>query len=561
MSEKIPPQASAIELDSADIHTLSRLKERRREAAESATVHRLQSALYHDDAIRDPHSNFGNASAGFPYDIGIVSYGDLVALDGLGVPPRQALGIVNGEGASTDALHIDVADEHIRAEKYGHQGLTLHVSIDSVKPSAASLFDNTQKSKKINDQIIERYKKSPAHQALHDLANTFDRAQDRFTFTTDEFSPNEDILATLDVLSSMGFIGNVPQPEYLSTQQEVGQIIDREQTIRQSATRQEQDHETSFSLTTQGLTRTVKIDNQSGGMTISFAADPLYGYTERANQALHVESAPFLETKCAEELLGALDSVGLMPHPNFQNEMIRVGEADRYGGVYTQMSREIAKWVDRDERRRVRNLFVPYNPETHAKGKSYESDMAQQQLDYNRTEQEIAAEEAFVREQLLRIDESNMSEPAKLLFRLAKQSIMRDASREGVPELPVTSSDVSIENGACFDVAGYYLGATAMPGELKKVQVGNAQLLEKTYGSHTFMLQQPAILNGVELPLGTLMTRGEDGGWAMQRLTPFCFEIPEDQLATGSELAKAYENERHLITHMGLMAYIVASAD
>ena len=134
------------------------------------------------------------------------------------------------------------------------------------------------------------------------------------------------------------------------------------------------------------------------------------------------------------------------------------------------------------------------------------------------------------------------------------------------PSVRVGAALVLVGVGACFDVAAYYLGAAEKFRDssrgLEHVTASDVAMLEKTHGRHTFMLQERAILNGVALPKGTLMQQGADGGWAMLRLTPFCFDSPEDQLATGSELAKAYANETQAITSIGgvSLAHIVAAS-
>lgn len=143
---------------------------------------------------------------------------------------------------------------------------------------------------------------------------------------------------------------------------------------------------------------------------------------------------------------------------------------------------------------------------------------------------------------------------------LDPQALTRDADTTSTPELPVTQEYVQISASACFDVAGYYLQAVDI-GRIGLIHENGVAMLEKMHGGHTYLLLHSTVLNGVELPKGTLMQKNLDDKWAMLRLTPFCFDSEEDQLATGSELAKSFEYQTALLQRFGSTALLSAMRD
>lgn len=538
------------------VDTLGRLKEVRHREAETGERYALRRIISSADMIGDPNSVFTNVEDNDRWtDQGILGIGDYIALDGLGYAPDRVVGLLGRDKDQTQpAIEVRVGNEHLQVKRYG-DGLTVKFAMDSQSPVDA--FEEV-KPVAIRQKVVDRYMQSPAHVAMHELADRASGNNQAGELSTRDFDLEADRLGSLNLLSSLGLTWSQFSPDMLSVHTSVEEIL-AASSVEKFGVSKIEDNPQELIVRTEphGIARTVTVDRLHKTARVSFAGDRAYWYQERANQ-VQVQSEAFLETKCAEEFLGALDAAGLMPHPRYQNEMIRIGDAERGGAVYTQISREIAKWVNRDQRRQLSNLFVRFDTRTHAKGKSeygnfFESEGIQRDLEYERTDEETEAEEAAIKQRLLAIDESAFSEPTKLLFRLAKQSILKNADRSGISELPVTKSDIRVGDGACFDVAAYYIGAagSGWQNKLKSVTVNGVNILEKTHGSHTFMLQEPAVLNGVELPKGTLMQQGDDGGWAMLRLTPFCFDDPKDQLATGSELTKAYENEKEAITRIG----------
>lgn len=98
-------------------------------------------------------------------------------------------------------------------------------------------------------------------------------------------------------------------------------------------------------------------------------------------------------------------------------------------------------------------------------------------------------------------------------------------------------------DGACFDVSTYYASSIRERGLTRHVE-GAVPMLEKHHGKHTFLLLEPAFLNDVQLPAGSLLAQDAQGNWAFLRLTSFCLDNPQDLEVFGSEVPAALENAR-----------------
>ncbi len=514
--EQIQPSSELIN-NSGPIDNLRQLRMLEAEKRAESALRRVISGV---DEISEPSTAFVDvATSDVSYDNRVVSNKDLLVLDSFGNSPSEVLSTIGEDkGSENEELFtLNLGEETITAKRFG-DGVTLNFEVEGEEPR----FDYSRRTpQKIKQKIIDRYEESPGHKAINNLAKEIQQNDFNDTASTQEFDYTVDKLGTAALLESLGFVSTraTVDPEKAN----IEDLISHSSSIKSVEL---EDGKVQFIKNSQGINTSLLLDRNSGLASIVFDKDKSYYYSEKANQS-EVNSVPFIETKCAEELLTTLDELGLMINPDLQSEMIRVGDAERFGSIYTQITREIAKWVNRDSRVNLQNLFVSIDEDNY---------------------DEIATE--LIKEKLLSIDEDKLSEPTKLLFGLAKQAVTRDASAD-LPSLGITGSNVEVRDGACFDVAGYYLGAAGNISDLKTIKVGDVEMLEKTYGNHTFMLQHPTVLNGVELPKGTLMQRGEDGGWAMLRLTPFCFDDPADQLATGSELSKAYAYQVEAIKRIG----------
>ena len=565
----MPPQPTAESLPSPAA-TVEVLRQARQAEAAAAYTSSLRRTVH---SIGNPTTAFTRLHNGLASDIGVLRYDDMLAIEALGQDVGSlAEAMMTGPREDDMLFETDVEGQHITATQYGRQGVTIRL--------ATSELEFSQASDVASERIAQRVLQSPGHVALHALEASLRTATgEQPTYhQTDYFDPNSDSLGTRALLQSAGMLGysaklgGITRGSEASPVEEVAQYF---ASTQGSSLWNTHEDEAAVYYRTQQQDKWVTLiaDKATGQMALGFEpAEEHYYYAERADQLASEKSVPFIETRAGEELLSLLDTAGLMLHPNIQAELVRVGEADRYGSVYTQMSREIAKWVNRDGRRNVTNLFVPFDAALRPTAGGGlraldELKWSYEQSRYDAGDNALHAERTYVQERLLALDATATSEPTKVLIGLAQASFKRDAQpNDTVKELPVTASDIEIRSRACFDVAAYYLGAAneaRVHGDgLRQVNVSGVPMLEKTHGSHTFMLQEGAVLHGVLLPKGTLMQRGADGGWAMLRLTPFCFDNPEDQVATGSELAKAYANETRAIANIGgaSLAHIIAAS-
>lgn len=549
-------------------NTLEQLKRIRHEAAEVDVQRGAVSAMRSADRITQPRTGITDIPTKFGlYDVGQLHYGDSVAMEAIGWNPTEVATVLDDDPVANDGESLFTAtlgDETIEAARYGRHGLTLRFHSATEQPVES--YD--ARPVVLRSAVVARFERSPAHVAIHALLDTVAPGDTPSLLETQPFDPNEDALGTLAVLEDVGMFGwGMPDHELLSGAVAPATLL--AQTERLVVEHDSENGDIVYKKHEQAITKSVRVDAKTGYMSVAFSTDPGYAYQERSNSDPSSNEAPFVETVCAQQLLDGLAVVGLTLHPTLQVEMVRVGQAERFGGIYTQLSRELAKWVNRDNRVKVANLFVPDAEAARLDGNKLYYGKYQTEIDWQRShdvlmnDEQRAEEEATVRARLLAVDTSAMGEAARLIFELAQGAIRRDAAADELTgSLPLTHEDISISEGACFDVATYYVQATTIPGKLCAIYVDGVSMLEKTHGSHTFMLNEPTLLNGVRLPKGTLMQRGGDEGWAMLRLTPFCFDDPIDQLATGSELAKAYANESqaiHAIGGVSLLHMIAAS--
>jgi hypothetical protein len=269
---------------------------------------------------------------------------------------------------------------------------------------------------------------------------------------------------------------------------------------------------------------------------VAITKDPEGVYREHYSNIPGIESAPFIDTECAEEFFAAIDQVGLSLTTEYERPMIDAGKsADRYGSVYTQLSREIAKWVNSPSRAAFDNLF----------SSDYASAEQTNHYDEIRGSQRERAKHA-----LRRLDTEGLGEPATLLLSLIKQVALRE-EHNPPSDLPVTDRNISMKDGACFDVASYYIGAAAGRGVIGEVSHGGKEFLEKNYGSHTFLSREEVVFNGIRLPKGSLFKQEDDGSWAFLRLTPFAFDDPHDQEVFGTEVAAITKSFPEEVAYIG----------
>lgn len=422
------------------------------------------------------------------------------------------------------------------------------------------------KSESIPNLIHQRLEQSPAHQALYEAAQKL-KSQDKVPeiFATEPFDYLSDPYGTYAFLSGKGLFNESSFIHQKLREGSTPEDILEEGLANVSShsvmvTENEETKTFEWSSHSRTVRKQLIIDKITNQATFSASQNAYGAYLEKANQS-DARSLPFIETECAQELGDFMDRAGLMFNPSLQAEMINTGDAERYGSIYTQLSREIAKWVDSPRRFKLSELFVPYNPNftatTFAAGDtkpewvkySYETFVSAQHEDI----------ESQVRQAYSSAKKGSQSEPTSVLFTMIDDVLARaiDPDTGVLTDLPVTSNEVQFMNGACFDVAAYYVGAAhdtryGLHGiKLKEIQENGVRLLEKTHGIHTFLSLDPMTFNGVRIPKGALFSKSEDNNWIFQRLTPFAFDDGKDQMVFGSEMSKMFLNEREVVERIG----------
>jgi hypothetical protein len=489
-------------------------------------------------------------------DQGILGPMDLLSLEAIGVDLDNFIPKTGQDSGPNDALLASpqVGDEAMEVRRFG-RGITVHLSIDGHEPD----FNHPRQPAIFTSLIQKRLAASPVYQELGRLRSELDTSR---TFppiiSTKPMYPADDPLATAAFLREIEFAQNYDGfvreiREGKTVEDLVGDLLRNQ---RSSLIQTEETDTAIVHTWGQGAVRRLTVDKPTGTYTYAVSMDPASNYVEKANQAPGVEDVPFVETECAQELCKVLAKAGLMFHPSLQLEMMDTGKADRYGSIYTQLTREVAKWVNDPKRTKLSNLLVPYEPEFHGEQLTARNVRSDAAYEYNDKIDSMYENDDFspktVLEQTTRqtwntITTETSSEAATTLLDLIQSSLTRSLDAEVTSDLPVTRQEIHIRAGACFDAVAYYISAaagnTGQTRKLQRITEGNVELLEKIdEGAHTFLSTHPLTFNGVKLPRGSLFTRSDDG-WAFLRLTPFAFDEPADQLAFGSEIAKARANE------------------
>lgn len=470
------------------------------------------------------------------FDIGEPSATDLFAFNAIGISSEKVrqLCISTSEEADGATLHTKVDDEALQVQRYGHRGLTLMFKKDGVQPD----FEDPQSPVRIIEKIREGFLMSPAHQAIRELAESFKDGSVPEKVTSGTFPVQENPLGTVVALESFGVVnsiahGKIERVEKL-TDALGSSVGDFSKVVKGGIMRgwEEAEDEGVVTYTKKGeVIQRFSLEKATGLGQFEVEQNPSYFYSEHADQAAHAESVPFVETRCAYELAGLLDQHGLKFNDTYVQEMTKTaGNKDRFGSIYTEMSREIAKWVNRPERTLVTNLFVPKE----------------------------SATEHDIRERITSMDVSQMSEPTQVLVEMTQQAITRPENPDS--DLPITDKDILMQKGSCYDVTTYYI-AGAKNLMLVEPEPGVSLLEKANNGGHTFLSTQPLRFNGVTVPKGGLFS-AQDDGWALLRLTPFTFDNEADRLATGAEMPKTIAIEKTAIQVIGgtALEHLVAAS-
>lgn len=494
---------------------------------------------------------FSRLESGFTYDAPVMRTNILMAAEALGFDSESLARSTGWEKGRAEPIiaenKIGIFELRLKAAKDG-------VSIGLIGGAEQATGSDPQYDEyraQVGQQFKARYDKSPMHRALLDVTQNFDGALPE-TVIVNSVDLFEDPLGSLTFLDSTGLNTDaVKRIRSGETAEFVLHDVLSGLDDRWGVRRQERDGVVSHSWGNDIICRV--LGDESGRMSFVMQRNPMSDYAERANQSSE-SSIPFIETACAKEICAWLDDSGLAFAPGVVGTLVKTGEADRYGSVYTALSREIAKWINRTPQGRIRNVFVR---NTDALGEALlKRDLRSlEQFSLDAWYEGEAGDDPYVIEKLAAYnpDERLGGEASVMLLSLARSAVTRPNFSS---ELPTTDRDVSIKTGACFDVLSYYMQAsdsTFMGGEpkLDVVSENGVDMLHKTHGKETFLLVRPTMFRGVELPKGSLMSRQVDGGWAFLRLTPFAFDNPIDQEAFGSELSKAYASESRTVARVG----------
>lgn len=375
----------------------------------------------------------------------------------------------------------------------------------------------------LRDSIITGIRTNSASRALDEAVDKFVQNGDN-TPTKNSFRPEDDLLATAVILESLRLIRQPfvsykagTDPDEIATGlltegfmkkailDDNGKIISAQLVV---------DEGVQIILEPAGEPPE-ETDVLTTNWTMRIVADPSPYMMEAANQAPYAKCEAFINRPTGREFIRALEEFQMRFSRDFEDFLITGRSSafdDRYGGAYSQISRVLAKIIHSADLSRLNELFVS------ASG----GQISPQQL-----------------EKLVQFESHDKG---FRVFQDILRQILNRNTAETSDDPSVNSSRISIKAGACFDVVSYYTGAQVL-GKLHNVELFGKKFLEKTHGAHTFINAEEFSFNGIRLPKGSLFVRGEDGGLAFLRLTPFMFDSRDDMVSSfGTEIIKA---ERH----------------
>lgn len=233
-----------------------------------------------------------------------------------------------------------------------------------------------------------------------------------------------------------------------------------------------------------------------------------------AGDQTKVVTEPFLDTKTGIELTDILQDSGLEPSSRLSMILAGIPEkgtdqgSKRYGNSYSELSREVAKFVNNPERS-LESLF--------------------------------AGDVELARKKILDIDLANVENgPVVLLLGLLKDSISRDPDTEQASSVPVFNGYIRMKAGSCKDAEVKFTEALQPPKMLgqrmKNLGVADAapgvKMLHKVdLGDPTAINPEPIWYKGVLLPAGSLFQRSINKAgqteYAFVRVTSFTFDAEE----------------------------------
>ncbi|HWB38993.1 MAG TPA: hypothetical protein VG604_02010 [Candidatus Saccharimonadales bacterium] len=227
-----------------------------------------------------------------------------------------------------------------------------------------------------------------------------------------------------------------------------------------------------------------------GKYKVGYVVDPSKFAMEIGNNR-YKESPAFIFSPDAAAICSSFEQAGLKPTSALMS-ILKGKEDDRYGHAFSHLTFALCEIVNRGNE----DLAKMFDGESLA---DIESDIRK-----------------------LQSDELTPS-GAKIVIDLLRGI----ANRSDQSQLPpsINQSKTKKIGSMCKDAESYYAGAAELH-QLLEVEPDNVPMLHKTHGQHTYMLRQPTLFNGVELPAGTIMAQMSDG-WAAGRVSAYALAAKE----------------------------------
>lgn len=189
---------------------------------------------------------------------------------------------------------------------------------------------------------------------------------------------------------------------------------------------------------------------------------------------------PFIQSKTATEIISTITEKELKPTERLQALLAgSSGFVDRrYGNSYSEIGREIAKYVN-DPSRDITRLFD--------------------------------GDAATIRQALAEIDTTALAaEPAQAVLSLLAESVNRAPDATADSTIPVYEGRIEMRDMSCKDVESAYRD-DATYHRLALAKVGNTVMAIRTKGSQQSAINlSPVRYKGVELPAGSLFQVHQD---------------------------------------------------
>lgn len=534
MSEQINPSVEAL-LTGEQI--LAELRAERWHNAEELSSRAMSRAIAQLDRSNEPNVTPLDKNVGFfPY-MTALSPAEAIALEGVGIDPvvlvpksdqsekapanLEPSDVFTGTHEVKGEFAVGGAKLVVEQEPYETNTFSYRVVAEN-EADEASLRDG------LHDRIGKAFADRPAYQKVHEVVGAAGENPDAISV---KLHLNEDPKGVLSVLADAGLF----RWSNAQIQQQIlqGRLTVKDAIVEAVEERAQKDGIESGDFIRasyiDGVKHTIFLDKHTGEISLTLEQQPENYYVERANQ-WHEMSPAFIDTPYAKELFDLLAAEGLTVSKGVHHEMTRAGDAARFGSIYTQLTREVAKWVATPARTKTSRLVALQESRLGVQGEEPEDD-----------------QEGKLRDALGKIQTDGASEPVRVLLEMMQEAIARTSFTS---DLNVTNEQVHISKSACFDVMTYYLGGATKQG-IHAFEENGVHMLEKTYGGNTFLTLEPIMFNGVKLPKGALFSKADDEGWFFQRLTPFTFDAPADAAVFGSEVAKTKDIEKDSIAQLG----------